>query len=773
MLGYVAHRLFHISFTSKPLLIKKFKLFLSEQNAELQMANNSVQLNPTEECSYKDLDPNFEKNVRLDTESDFEANTNFQEPNQSSILEDSIYEDSSDDFLPNTDTSSDSSSDSDVQQRKKKVTKKITSHVTAEESGEDQEIIEHGETKVDENETIKKTRGRKKTKAGEETRKRKRDPNQWEKNIKKKLKTQGKEYYTVKGKKRPAKSVKEPCNCRRKCFEKCLPPERQEIFKDFYNLSLEAQNQCIANLVEEQNKKVERMRKDGKESRRKYSRKYHLFKNAAMTEVCQKMFLNTLDLTLKKVRVIIEKKRSSESGICPEDRRGKHSNHPKVPHEDKEEIRTHIKMFPSYASHYSRSHTKKQYLSPDLSISKMYRLYVTHCLEKNMVPRNEALYRQIFVEEFNLAFHKPANDTCGTCDKYNLLLKSASSDEEKEQLTLKRNEHLQLANSAYEEKRSDKIRCKSNPKMVVVSFDLQKCLPTPYLTSGISFYKRKLWTLNLTLYETRGNKNSAICYLWNETIAKRGGQEIASCLFAYLKSLPHDVNEVIFYSDCCPGQTRNIYLPMMFMTVLEQFSNLGREVIISHKFLVPGHTHMEADTIHASIEKAKKTTTVRVDIPRDWANLIRMIPRTPPIVVTEMGLQDFFDFKSLLRSRFQHRKVNTSGQPVIWNKIRHIQYRHDKIGTMLYKFSFNNEEEFSGLDLLRKKTRRSQILQLTPISKEPLGIPENKLQHLRDLQPYIDANSRMYYSQFLNTLTVSSTAVDALTDDEEDFSDEN
>ncbi|KAJ8931954.1 hypothetical protein NQ314_015085 [Rhamnusium bicolor] len=137
--------------------------------------------------------------------------------------------------------------------------------------------------------------------------------------------------------------------------------------------------------------------------------------------------------------------------------------------------------------------------------------------------------------------------------------------------------------------------------MVIVSFDLQKCLPTLHPTSGISFYKRKLWTLNLTLYEIRENKNSAICYLWNETIAKRGGQEIAS---------------------------------------------------------LPGHTHMEVD--------------------------------------------------------------------------------------MFYKFSFDGDQEFSSLDLSRKITRNLQNPQLTPISKKPLGIPENKLKHLQELQPYIDENSRVY-----------------------------
>ncbi|KAG5864776.1 hypothetical protein JTB14_016704 [Gonioctena quinquepunctata] len=208
------------------------------------------------------------------------------------------------------------------------------------------------------------------------------------------------------------------------------------------------------------------------------------------------------------------------------------------------------------------------------------------------------------------------------------------------------------------------------------------------------------------------------------------------------------------------------------MTILEEFKNSGREVTINHKFFVPGHTHMEADTIHVLIEKTKKTTTARVDIPRDWTNLIRMIPRKPSIIVNDMGLKFFFDFKSLLKTCFQHRKINTKGDSVLWNKIRLIQYRHDKPGTMFYKLSFDGDQEFSSLDLSRKKTRNLQNSQLTPLSKKLLGIPENKLKHLQELQPYIDENSRVYYSQFINTLTVSSTAIDTIMEEEDDIYDD-
>jgi len=94
-------------------------------------------------------------------------------------------------------------------------------------------------------------------------------------------------------------------------------------------------------------------------------------------------------------------------------------------------------------------------------------------------------------------------------------------------------------------------------------------LATPSLSSGLSFYKRQLWTFNLTVYETYGNKNVSYCYLWNETQASRGGQEIASCIYKYIYDKTdqfNDIKEIIFYSDCCPGQNRNIYMTTMFYT---------------------------------------------------------------------------------------------------------------------------------------------------------------------------------------------------------------
>lgn len=136
-------------------------------------------------------------------------------------------------------------------------------------------------------------------------------------------------------------------------------------------------------------------------------------------EVCKVMFMATLDINFKRLRYTTEKCRLSTSGICASDKRGKHSNHPKIADVDKNLVIEHISKFPAYKSHYSRSHSQKRYLSPDLSINQMYSLYVEFCKETGKTPVSEHFYRSIFVSNFNLSFHPPHNDTCSKCDKLN------------------------------------------------------------------------------------------------------------------------------------------------------------------------------------------------------------------------------------------------------------------------------------------------------------------------------------------------------------------
>lgn len=93
----------------------------------------------------------------------------------------------------------------------------------------------------------------------------------------------------------------------------------------------------------------------------------------------------------------------------------------------------------------------------------------------------------------------------------------------------------------------------------------------------------------------------------DETTAGRGGQEIASCLLKYIQNLPPAITCLNLYSDCCSGKNKSIYVATLFSLVFEFLPPGHNLTEINQKILISGHTHMEADSVHASIEKAKKT----------------------------------------------------------------------------------------------------------------------------------------------------------------------
>ncbi|KAJ8886859.1 hypothetical protein PR048_013071 [Dryococelus australis] len=78
---------------------------------------------------------------------------------------------------------------------------------------------------------------------------------------------------------------------------------------------------------------------------------------------------------------------------------------------------------------------------------------------------------------------------------------------------------LKAHESSYKELRKDKLHSKGNCNCITMSFELQKCLPTPLLTSGAAYYKRQLWKLHLTIYKTGHKKSAAFSVLWHEAVA--------------------------------------------------------------------------------------------------------------------------------------------------------------------------------------------------------------------------------------------------------------
>lgn len=579
-------------------------------------------------------------------------------------------------------------------------------------------------------------------------RKRMRTPRLWEHNIKKVRRLKGEEYTNRGGKIVKEKSIGQPCKCRLKCFTKISEQNRTKIHDKFWSLnSWDQRKQFVRSSVKMCDIKRYRPRNNNQEGRRKFSYAHHFDVNNKFVEVCKVMFLNTLSLGEKFLRNSLK---SNNSTIATPDKRQNHKPTRIIPQRAKDIAKRHIESFPTTQSHYTRRDSRRRYLEPGLNVKIMYNLYRQYCQENKVDPQDiikESYYRFIFVSEYNFSFKLPSLDTCDDCDKFEKRLLDAREEIEKENIKKERDAHHHESDNRYKMKEEDKVRSRlENSKERTCSMDLQKCLPTPCLTNAQSFYKLKLWTFNFTICDMTENQFS--CMVWNESIGKRGSNEIASCILKWISSLPQDVKEITFWSDNCAGQNRNINLLFFYSWILYKFPHINT---INHKYLLKGHTHMEVDVAHSVIEhKRRRTNTMNICNTHDWAQLMRVASRKNPYAVYEMELKDFYQFDSLGKSHnspFINRK-NKEGFRL--SEAVFLQFRRESLGTVLYKTNFECET-FINIDLKRNKRKALTLPDTIPIiSSKPLLISSKKYQHLQDLLEWIPESLRTYYENLLH-----------------------
>lgn len=550
------------------------------------------------------------------------------------------------------------------------------------------------------------------------SRKRLKNVDKWKKVVSKVARLKGSPYHSTVAKKKPVvegRQLKPPCACRDKCYEKIPHEKRLQIFNEFWKtcISWDQRRQFIANNVTKEQKRVMKTNGNLDTDRRKFTYKYRLIVDSECKTVCRVMFLNTLNIGEKFLKISLEK--LLDGGLVAPDQRGKHTPANKSPPIVIQSVIEHINMYPSYESHYSREKSRRKFLGPDLNIPTMYKQYKEWMAEKDM-PSNlvakEWLYRNVFNTKFNLSFKLPSIDTCDDCDAYQRKLLDAKDKETKVIIEKAKDEHDIAAEERYKLKKKDKNEAnESSGEKKVLMFDLQKCMATPNLTNCKSFYLRKLWTLNLTIFDS--TSNIATNVIWSENIGGRGGNEVASCLIRWAdenKDKIAHVRDLTFWSDNCAGQNRNLMVVLAYMWLLNKYSHLR---VINHKFMLKGHTHMEVDQIHSQIEqKKKRLKTMQIAVPRDWSQFIRTCGGKRKFDVFEMQSHHFKDLTALYKKNgpFVARKQNKEGKAFKISECVWLQVRQEQFGILYYKNTF--AEDFSEISLIRNVSKK-------------IGLPEN------------------------------------------------
>lgn len=513
-----------------------------------------------------------------------------------------------------------------------------------------------------------------------------------------------------------------PCKkCRLKCMDKLSEEIRKNLFSEYWQLGDHTRQwDFIARWVKITEKKVGSLI-----SRRKFSRKYYFPLEKDEIQVCKTMFLQTLSISEKIVSTVSSKLELSPT--IEADKRGRHSNRPfRISNEIKECVQEHISLFPVVDSHYTRENTKKQYLDSDLNISKMHRLYSEWVKKKEVSEKTQNVtlrqYQDIFNTFTNISFFKPKKDLCDTCEKYKI-----STPEEKESQQVDYNEHLSNKDIARQKKIDDKQRGISEPNLCVAAFDLEKVLTTPQGEVSNFYYKRKFATYNFTIFDIA--KKLGYCFMWNEAEAKRGANEIATCLFKFMTMMKKDrVTEFIFYSDNCGGQNRNRFLFSMW-----EYAAFALKVKITHRFLERGHTQNEGDSMHACIENSKKGKTIYV--PVQWITLVRCAKVTgKPYLVTEVSNEDFLNFKGIVEDKSYNWTKTVDGCQIRWSCIKEIMVTFDKPFILSIKYNLTSPD-FIIIDIKQKKQKGRYQPRCLPVQAytEKIAIDKAKYNDLISL----------------------------------------
>lgn len=591
------------------------------------------------------------------------------------------------------------------------------------------------------------------------TRKRKRNSGSWLANKARRRRNSGRAYTSTKTKKTYAgKVMGQPCSCPKKCWGR-ISEHAEDIFVNFWELKdFQSQNTLLVQAMKLKPKI--RSYTKGRKSRRNFTFVYTVKIQGVEVEICKLMFLSIYGLQNNRGRIANLQRQLKDGRQTPKvDGRGRHGNNVrKYSDDDIQTARNFIDGIPKYQSHYSRKQNpNKVYLDTNLNISSLYtNYYKKWCSEKNKTPISSDKFRRLFCEEYNIGFKLPKSDTCPICDAYNIQIESSAIQENVDKLnSLKtdRNLHHRQAEAAQDKIKLLSAKAAENPNDIhCIAIDLQQAMPTPKLTVGPAFYKRKLWTFNLGIHDC--GSNVGYMFLWTEDTAKRGSDEITSCLIKYLELVKPKSKALHIISDNCRGQNKNWTFVALYNSLVQQ----GCFNEIFHHFPVVGHTYLPCDRDFGRIESFTRKHP-NIYNPDDWEEKIKESNKGKPFKVTRMQSEDFKDVSSLVH-HITKRTVTVDKKPLQFSKASVMRCTSEHPGSLFvassYSFCAANYFEAS----LKKQGRPSvdshNVFTLARKYKNKLSIPKKKYDDIVSLMEWVPPA----YQRFYNDLITDERVVD-------------
>ncbi|CAG4954258.1 unnamed protein product [Parnassius apollo] len=377
-------------------------------------------------------------------------------------------------------------------------------------------------------------------------------------------------------------------------------------------------------------------------------------------------FLKTLGLKESTVRCWVA---SSEHGIAKTITNDINEERT-IKKDDVAFLKQFFASLPKMPSHYCRASTSKQYLEPIIDDkTALYRLYTIECEKTERAPLSRWTLCKVF-DELNLSLFTPKKDQCDTCCSHKV---GNITDD-------KYNAHIRLKDMARNKKLRDKDRAQQFGDIHIFTHDLQAVKLCPQLQASALYYKTKLCVNNFTMYNLE--TKDVYCYWFDETNAGLTASVFISCIIHILRTLEQKCVPIILFSDGCTPQNRNIFLSNALLQL-----TIEKNVIIEQKFLEKGHTQMECDAVHSSIEQ--KTKNKEIFLPSQYGVLSKEARPKQPYIVEYLSYEFFEDYTQ--KNTFVYDSIRpgrTTNDPTVTD-LRVLQYNAN--GIIKYKLSFDAE----------------------------------------------------------------------------------
>nr|CAH7757935.1 unnamed protein product [Callosobruchus chinensis] len=369
---------------------------------------------------------------------------------------------------------------------------------------------------------------------------------------------------------------------------------------------------------------------------------------------------------------------------------------------------------PKMPSHYCRRDSKKLYLEYNFeSKAKLYRVYKEKCLTGQVAPLSTTFFSETF-ENLGLAIFTPKKDQCNLCVSF----KAGNVD------AAEYNRHIELKNLARHVKEADKINAIEGLCHAFV-MDVQAVKMSPVNNANKFYFKTRLKVHNLTIYDM--STHQCCNYWWNETEGDLSSSVFTTLILNHLEEFCKDDLPVILWSDGCGYQNRNSTLSNALLHHAKKHNKT-----ITQKYLEPGHTQMECDSVHSLIERKLKNKDIL--IPYDYVRITREARQKPLPFEARYMTHDMFkkyDDKDLIiyQSIRPGRSVNDSNV----NNLRVLHYSpNSRIG---YKLHFHDEM----MELPQRSRDSQNCKDATRLFPARLNITQLKYDHLQEIKSTLDA----------------------------------